>query len=153
MSREPDLSTTSVGTRGPSRRDVVIGGGVLAAAVAVTSACGASGGGDDGGGGAASTPAGGGTTVKTSDVPLNGGTILQAQQIVVTQPQAGTYKAFSAICTHEGCLVTSVASNVIQCPCHGAQFSAVDGAVESGPAQQPLPSVALTVSGDTITLT
>ena len=138
-------------TTGTSRRQLLAGGATLAAAVALVSACGSSSGGQ--GGGAATAPSGGGATVKTSDVPVGGGTILQSQQIVVTQPEAGTYKAFSALCTHEGCMVTSVQDNVISCPCHGATFSAKDGSVESGPAPTPLPAAKLTVSGDTITLT
>jgi Rieske Fe-S protein len=134
-----------------SRRQVLAGGTAIAAAVAFTSACSASS--DTQGGGTASAPAGGGATVKTSDVPEGGGTILQNKQIVVTQPSAGTYKAFGALCTHQGCLVTSVQNNTIQCPCHGATFSALDGSVTGGPAPTALPSVPLTVSGDTITLT
>ena len=142
-------------TVGSSRRRLLAGGAAIAAAVAVTSACGSSGGTGGGGddGGAVMTPTGGGATVKTSDVPVDGGVILQDKQIVVTQPAAGTYKAFGALCTHEGCLVTSVQNNSIQCPCHGATFSASDGAVQGGPARTPLPSVPLTVSGSTITLT
>jgi Rieske Fe-S protein len=148
------LDTTTAGTAGTSRRQVLAGGAALVAAVALTSACGLSSGGSGGqGDGAATAPSGGGATVKTSDVPVGGGTILQSQQIVVTQPTAGTYKAFSALCTHEGCMVTSVQDNVISCPCHGATFSAADGSVESGPAPTPLPAAKLTVSGDTITLT
>jgi Rieske Fe-S protein len=145
-----------VGTEGmapsASRRQVLAGGTAIAAAVAFTAACSSSGsqGGD---GGTASAPSGGGATVKTADVPEGGGTILQSKQIVVTQPSAGTYKAFGALCTHEGCLVTSVQDNTIQCPCHGATFSALDGSVTGGPASTALPSVPLTVSGDTITLT
>jgi Rieske Fe-S protein len=138
---------------GTSRRQLLAGGATIAAAVALTSACGSASGSGGGDGGAVQTPSGGGTTVRTGDVPVNGGLILQDKQIVVTQPQAGTYKAFGALCTHEGCLVTSVANNSIQCPCHGATFSATDGAVQGGPAREPLPSVPLTVSGSTITLT
>lgn len=133
---------------GPSRRQVLLAGGAVAAG-AVVAACAPSSSGNQGGGtggGAA------GVTVKTSDVPVNGGTILRDAQVVVTQPQAGTYKAFSAVCTHEGCTVTNVENNTIICPCHGAQFSASDGAVIDGPAPAPLAGVPLTVSGDTITL-
>jgi len=139
---------------GASRRQVLAGGTAIAAAVAFTAACSSSSGSQGGdGGGTASAPSGGGATVATSEVPEGGGTVLQNKQIVVTQPSAGTYKAFSALCTHEGCMVTSVQNNKIQCPCHGATFSALDGSVTGGPAPTALPSVPLTVSGDTITLT
>jgi Rieske Fe-S protein len=137
---------------GTSRRRLLAGGATIAAAAAVTAACSSSGGGSTDGG-AVQTPSGGGATVRTSDVPVNGGVILQDRQIVVTQPTAGTYKAFGALCTHEGCMVTAVTNNSVQCPCHGSTFSASDGAVQGGPARSPLPSVPLTVSGSTITLT
>ena len=58
-------------------------------------------------------------------------------QVVVTQPSEGVFTGFSAICTHQGCLVTSVADGVIDCPCHGSAFSISDGAVLSGPAPPP----------------
>jgi Rieske Fe-S protein len=70
----------------------------------------------------------------------------------VTQPQAGTFKAFSATCTHAGCTVSSVADNVIHCNCHGSNYSAVDGSVQNGPAPKPLANKTVTVSGDTITV-
>ena len=38
-------------------------------------------------------------------VPVGGGVILTKDEVVVTQPEAGTFKAFSAVCTHQGCLV------------------------------------------------
>ncbi|HET7900757.1 MAG TPA: Rieske (2Fe-2S) protein [Candidatus Nanopelagicales bacterium] len=134
---------------GPSRRQVLVTGGAVVAAAAVTAACG-SGRNDGGAAGPASSAAG--TTVKTSDVPVGGGTILRDVQVVVTQPSAGTYKAFSAVCTHEGCLVAQVAQGAIDCPCHGAQFSITDGSVIGGPAPAPLAAVPMAVSGDTITL-
>ena len=136
---------------GPSRRQVLLAGGAVVA-VAAVSACPPARTDDDDEGAGSPAASAAGTTVKTADVPVGGGAILSAQQVVVTQPQAGTYKAFSAVCTHEGCLVASVSNNAIVCPCHGAQFSATDGAVLGGPAPAPLAAVPLTVSGDTITL-
>ena len=150
----------------PSRRRVLLTGGVVAAAAAVTAACGSSSGASAGsaaattnpaspaGGStaAASSPAAAGVTVATSAVPVGGGTILADQKIVVTQPTAGTYKAFTAVCTHQGCTVASVANGTITCPCHGSTFSAADGTVQAGPAPSPLASIPVTVSGTTITV-
>ncbi|HEY5135850.1 MAG TPA: Rieske (2Fe-2S) protein [Candidatus Nanopelagicales bacterium] len=152
----------------PSRRRVLVTGGVVAAAAAVTAACGSSSGGSAGSAAAtsnpagASSPAGGstaaasspaaGVTVATSAVPVGGGTILADQKIVVTQPTAGSYKAFTAVCTHQGCTVASVANGTITCPCHGSTFSAADGSVQAGPAPAPLASIPVTVSGTTITV-
>ncbi len=72
--------------------------------------------------------------------------------MVVTQPTAGEFKAFSATCTHQGCAVKSISDGVINCPCHNSNFSISDGSVQSGPATQPLPAVEISVSGDSITL-
>lgn len=76
--------------------------------------------------------------------------ILKEESIVVTQPAQGEFKAFSALCTHQGCLVTSVSDNSIGCSCHGSSFSAENGAVEGGPAPSALAEVAVRVSGDQI---
>jgi Rieske Fe-S protein len=55
----------------------------------------------------------------------------------------GTVVAHSAICTHQGCAVAASGA----CPCHGSKFNVQTGAVENPPALQPLPEVAVTVSG------
>jgi Rieske Fe-S protein len=103
--------------------------------------------------GASSGASGGSTTITTTaKVPVGGGFVDQSAAVVVTQPEAGTYKAFSAICTHQGCPVASVSNNVIQCPCHGSQFSAKDGSVISGPATAPLAAKTISVSGGEIVL-
>jgi len=86
----------------------------------------------------------------TSQVPVGGGTILTAQRIVITQPQAGTYHAFTAICTHQGCIVNSVSGGTINCPCHGSKYSIVNGSVVNGPAPLPLAAVSIKVEGTSI---
>jgi nitrite reductase/ring-hydroxylating ferredoxin subunit len=87
-----------------------------------------------------------------SDVPVGGGAVFKDQKIVVTQPVKGEFKGFSAVCTHQGCVVASVEDGTINCPCHGSKFSIEDGSVESGPATKPLPDVAVAVAGDEITV-
>ena len=102
---------------------------------------------------AAAAGAGAATALaKTADIPVAGGKIVTAdgKPIVITQPKAGTFLAFTAVCTHAGCTVNSVSAGVISCPCHGSTFSATDGSVEGGPAPSPLASVAIKVSGDSI---
>ncbi|MET8954884.1 Rieske (2Fe-2S) protein [Streptomyces sp. NPDC004393] len=156
----------------PARRTVVAAVGATGLAVALT-ACGGSndnsssstgsqndstagststaGGGSTGGGGAVSG-SGGKVLAKTADIPEGGGKVFADQGVVVTQPSAGTFKAFSSKCTHQGCAVKDIANGVITCPCHNSQFSATDGSVKKGPATEPLPAAKISVSGDEITL-
>jgi Rieske Fe-S protein len=89
---------------------------------------------------------------RTADIPVGGGKVFTAQKVVVTQPKAGEFKAFSAVCTHQGCTVNRVADGAIECPCHGSAFRAEDGTVSRGPAQQPLETKRITVSGGTVHL-
>jgi Rieske Fe-S protein len=91
---------------------------------------------------------GGSTTVAKADVPVGGGTVLTQAQVVVTQPVAGQFKAFSAVCTHQGCLVARVENSQILCPCHNSVFSAADGSNVSGPALTALAPRTVTVEGD-----
>jgi len=106
-----------------------------------------------GAGATTSAAAGGGTPLgKTSDVPVGGGKIYADQKVVVTQPTAGQFKCFSAVCTHQGCTVASVSGGTINCPCHGSKFHVADGSVAHGPAAAPLPSKQVTVSGSEISL-
>ena len=90
---------------------------------------------------------------QTSDIPVGGGLIIAEPAVVITQPTAGEFKAFTAICTHQGCLVSEVVNNEIICPCHGSRFSAADGAVLTGPAQTPLTAAGVTVDGGSVVLT
>jgi Rieske Fe-S protein len=140
----------------PSRRALLAGAGVTCAAVlAGCSAHDAS--------NAGFTPAASGTATSasgsapaanalaaTSQVPDGGGKIIDAARIVITQPQSGSFKAFSAICTHEGCFVNSVSNGTINCPCHGSKFSITDGSVVHGPATRPLAQIAISVEGTSI---
>jgi Rieske Fe-S protein len=88
----------------------------------------------------------------TEDIPVGGGTIFTAAKVVVTQPTKGEYKAFSAVCTHVGCLCNQVADGTIDCPCHGSKFQITDGAVVTGPAPTALPAAAITVTDGKILL-
>jgi Rieske Fe-S protein len=106
--------------------------------------------------GAPETSAGGGSTAdalaSTSDIEVGGGTIFADEQVVVTQPSEGEFKAFNTTCTHQGCPVQSVSDGTINCDCHGSKFSISDGSPESGPATSPLEAVTITVEGDSIVL-
>lgn len=89
---------------------------------------------------------------KASDIPVGGGKVFAEQKVVITQPKAGTFKGFSAVCTHQGCTVNEVAGGTINCPCHGSKYSVEDASVQAGPAQRPLAGQAITVTGDDISL-
>jgi Rieske Fe-S protein len=71
---------------------------------------------------------------------------------VVTQPTAGTFKAFDAVCPHQGCTVASFEGNKIVCPCHQSHFDTTTGDRVSGPATTGLAPKTITVTGDTFTV-
>jgi Rieske Fe-S protein len=96
-------------------------------------------------------PKGDGGIAATADVPVGGGLVLTEQQLVITQPRKGEFKGFSAVCTHQGCLVDDV-TDTINCPCHGSAYSIDDGSVVGGPAPSPLPEEKLVVEAGSIDL-
>ena len=182
LTTDQTTSTYGPPAGGPSRRDVLRTAGIVAlsgGAVLTLAACGAEGAAGDpvptsaapsssaavaspsassspsasASGSASAAAAPSGPSVATADVPVGGGVILEDADFVVTQPTKGTYKAFSKICTHQGCPVTSVADGVIKCPCHGSQFSIEDGSVKNPPASKPLAESATTVSGSKVYVT
>ena len=89
---------------------------------------------------------------QASDIPVGGGAIYKAAKVVVTQPASGQYKAFSAVCTHVGCIVNKVTNGTIDCPCHGSEFKITDGAVVTGPAPSPLPARQIKIVGGQVIL-
>ncbi|KOG34231.1 MULTISPECIES: Rieske (2Fe-2S) protein [Streptomyces] len=128
---------------GVARRTVVAAAGSAGLAAALA-ACG--GGADD----KNTAPEGGGALARTGDIPVGGGKVLADKGVVITQPKAGEFKAFSSKCTHAGCAVGSVQDGVIVCPCHQSKFDASDGSVKSGPATASLPPTPIQVVGEEI---
>ncbi len=159
-----EIRTDSLATR----RGMLAGVGLVGLAGAV-SACGGGSSSSPPGGNAATAPAATGTgtagsgaaggaasagqaLAATSKIPVGSGTVLPGPKVVVTQPTAGEFKAFSAVCTHMGCIVNSVSNGTIDCPCHGSQYNITTGAVVAGPAPRPLSAQKITVSGGSIFL-
>ena len=97
------------------------------------------------------TPSAAAALATTSSVPVGGCFVNADAKVVVTQPTEGDFKAFSAVCTHQGCLVESSSDGEIPCPCHLSHFSLEDGSPLSGPASAPLAPVEISVDGDSIT--
>ena len=137
-------SSSAGGGTGSSSASSAAGGGTGSSSAA-SSASGA-------GSGASSSSSGASAALAaTSAVPVGGGTILTDQKIVLTQPTAGTFKAFTAVCTHMGCVVGTVQNGVIVCPCHGSSYHIADGSVAGGPAPKPLTEIPIKVAGGEIT--
>ncbi|MGW7454653.1 Rieske (2Fe-2S) protein [Streptomyces sp. NPDC054787] len=152
-------------------RRTVLAAGAAALAGGTLAACGGDGDGDGGktagaqsstaatlstsapASGSASAPAetgaaGGKAIAKSADVPVGGGKILKEEKLVVTQPTAGSFRCFTAVCTHQGCLVSKVENGTIDCACHGSKFEVADGAVAKGPATRPLAEKKIAVAPD-----
>jgi Rieske Fe-S protein len=94
----------------------------------------------------------GGLTAAKADIPVGGGKIFPDAQAVVTQPKPGEFKAFTAVCTHQACMVAEVVET-INCDCHSSKFSITDGSVVTGPAPSPLAAKTVTSNGENLTIT
>ena len=173
MTQEPRQGTRATRASRSTRRGLLAGVGLVGLAGAV-SACGSGGPSSSSAGttagappattGAGSAPSsasgGGGSTAgaqgsalaTTSEIPVGSGKIFTSEKIVVTQPNSGDFKAFSAVCTHMGCIVSTISNGTIDCPCHGSQYSISTGAVVGGPAPSPLPAQTIKVTGSNIFL-
>lgn len=144
----------------PNRRTVLTGAGAVVGGLAGTSLLAACGG-EASGPAPAST---GGSNAGSGGGPNNALTTLSAipdgSTIAVQNPQGGTVlltragstvTGLDAKCTHQGCTVAPKGA-VLECPCHASAFEPGTGAVLTGPADAPLAKVAVTVTGDQVTL-
>ncbi|MFJ8213102.1 Rieske (2Fe-2S) protein [Streptomyces sp. NPDC096033] len=124
-----------------ARRTVLKGAAALAGAVgagAALSACSTEGGSGAGGPAVPKEPVELGAA---AEVPVGGAKLFREQKVVVSCPAEGQYKAFSAQCTHAGCVLDKIDKGEGNCPCHGSRFDVTTGKVLRGPASDPLPSV------------
>ncbi|UGT53317.1 Rieske (2Fe-2S) protein [Nocardia asteroides] len=88
--------------------------------------------------------------VPRAGIEIGGAVAFPEHRVLLTQPSAGVYKAFSAVCTHQGCAVTDIDGDIAKCPCHGSKFRLTDGTVAKGPAQRPLTERPVTIEGNTL---
>ena len=171
------MSTSGVAPKSVSRRNALSGAATIGIGLPLLAACGAD------GSGAASEPSTSASSsaasseppasppssaassapptaqgiVATADVPVGGGVVITDSEVVVTQPTEGDFKAFTAICTHQGCAVADV-TDTINCPCHLSMFSIDDGSNVAGPngtaagSVAPLSPIEIKVDGDQISL-
>jgi nitrite reductase/ring-hydroxylating ferredoxin subunit len=151
---DPQAPSPDPTLEGSTRRGLLAGAG-LAGVAGVIAACGGGGGSSDSGSGGGSDGSGGaagGALASTSDIPVGGGKVFKDDKIVVTQPKSGEFKAFSAICTHRGCTVSTVSNGTINCPCHGSKYSISNASVVAGPATKALAEKNVKVEGNKIVL-
>jgi cytochrome b6-f complex iron-sulfur subunit len=90
----------------------------------------------------------------TADIPAGAGKVVAmgSTPAIVVNTEQGV-KAYSAICTHLGCVVAwNDMIGAIQCPCHDGRFSPASGAVIGGPPPAPLPPINAAVEDDQIFL-
>jgi Rieske Fe-S protein len=135
----------AAGGGGVDRRAVLCGAGAVGAAALAGCA--------SGGGAKSAEDLKGKEIAKAADVPVGGGKVNAADKVVVTQPSQGAFKAFTAVCTHQGCTVGGVSNGVIKCPCHGSEFRIADGSVQKGPATKPLKEYPVRAEGGGIVVT
>jgi len=83
----------------------------------------------------------------TTDLPAGTAKVVAmgSKPVIVVNTDAGVV-AYSAVCTHLGCIVGyDATSSHIVCPCHDGHFSPANGTVISGPPPQPLAPVTVAV--------
>jgi Rieske Fe-S protein len=104
--------------------------------------------------GSPSSPAADGQHLDAAQVPVGSAIVVSgAKPVVVAQPTAGKFVAFSASCTHRGTTVAAEpGSTTLLCPAHGSEFDAATGKVLKGPATAPLASVPVTNADGVLTL-
>lgn len=61
--------------------------------------------------------------------------------IILSHTPDGSFRAFSGICTHQGCKVVpdEEVAEILECPCHRSEFNTYTGEVLKGPADEDLP--------------
>jgi nitrite reductase/ring-hydroxylating ferredoxin subunit len=95
---------------------------------------------------------------RTTDIPVGSGKRFDVEgvPILITQPTKGVFRGFSAVCTHAGFVMSTVANSEITCENHGAVYNADNGSVIKGPApralgnETPKVKIAIEVQGESV---
>ena len=166
---------TLIATRGPmdnpktSRREFCAHAISFVTVASLLEGCGGGGNpaGPGGGGGGGNVPAlatvngnaSGGTVTLTVDgasplASVGSAALLQsgAGSFLVTRTAQDSFNAFTAICTHEQCVITGFQSGTFVCPCHGSQYN-TSGQVQQGPATQRLRQFNTQFTNNVLTIT
>lgn len=125
----------------PARRTVLRGAAALAGAAGAGAALAACSTETNSGGNTPATPTAPVELGAAAEVPVGGAKLYRERKLIVSCPAAGEYKAFSAQCTHAGCVLDKIVEGEGTCPCHGSRFDVATGKVLRGPATDPLPAV------------
>jgi cytochrome b6-f complex iron-sulfur subunit len=85
---------------------------------------------------------------------VNSAALVQSSggSFLVARTGQTTFTAVTAVCTHEGCIVSGFENQTYVCPCHGSRY-ATTGAVVNGPATAALRQFATQFSGTILTIT
>lgn len=86
-------------------------------------------------------------SVTATDVPV-GSAVIEGD-VIIAQPTAGEYKAYSSVCPHQGYPITQVSGDTVRCTRHGSTFSIADGSVIDGPSRDGLRQRQITLEGET----
>ncbi|MEU7318230.1 Rieske (2Fe-2S) protein [Streptomyces sp. NPDC007083] len=125
----------------PATRRTVLCGAALAALGLTTAGCA----GDSGKGSSGSGPDEPVELGEAEAVPVGGAKLYAEQKVLVAQPEKGDFKGFSAVCTHQGSVLSEIDGEVAVCPLHGSRFHVDSGKVAQGPATEALPTVPVKV--------
>lgn len=82
-----------------------------------------------------------------------GWTLVNAARVLVVNVDGTTIRAFTSVCTHQGCADNwQFANSRFECTCHGSLF-ATNGSVVRGPATRDLAEFGVTRNGELVTIT